>query len=352
MNSFLRALIIVLFACFGTSVSALASEDRVSTPSGDARVPTAADFGPHDAGGTGYSEAWSYQFFFDDGSEARFEMNRAKIGSVVGSVSGVYMALIGIGGDNHDVRKQYDYGDMRYDAGTGRLAIKEVAVVDGVLPAQHRIRFGSSKNGTQYELDLRFSDIAPGVVWGDGVFGIGDEKIGLFIHIPRARVEGTITIDGVETVVRGTAFMDHSYQTDFAPKLAEAAYRVVQHEGSTAEGGVFIVPHDADGAVVGYGFATSARTTSLRKPAGMQVMSEGKVSGAPMPRQFVVRYREGDPLIANRDGHDHTSNALAELKGLQRRLARGFLGGEVITITARGTRNTGGDLYLTFTSVK
>ena len=353
MIKILTAFVIAAFAAVGTCGVALAASDPVSFPSGEGRVPNAADFGPHNVGGTGYSEAWSYQFFFDDGSEARFEMNRAKIGSVVGDVSGVYMALVGIGGKNHDIRKQYEYGDLRYDAGSGRLAIKEVAVVDGALPNQHRIRFGASKNGTQYELDFRFSDVAPGVVWGDGVFGIGDEKIALFIHIPRARVEGTITIDGVESRVQGTAFMDHSYQTDFAPKMARAAYRVVQHAGETAEGGVFILPQDAgDGAVVGYGFTASRQATQLRRPTELKVMSDSRVGGARMPRQFVARFQTGDPLIANREGQRHTSNALDELGGLQRRLARGFLGGEVVTVIARGERNIGGKLYLTLTAVK
>ena len=352
MNNALCGLLIVLFACVGLFHPALAAQGPVTMPTGEGHVPTAADFGPHNVGGTGYSEAWSYQFFFDDGSEARFEMSRAKIGSVVGDVSGAYLALVGVGGENHDVRKQYQYADLHYDAGSGRLAIKESAVVDGALPAQHRIRFGTGKNGRNYELDLRFSDIAPGVVWGDGVFGIGDEQIGLFVHIPRARVEGTITVDGVETVVKGTAFMDHSYQTDFAPKMARAAYRVVHH-GDGAQGGVFVVPQDnSDGAVVGYGFETKGRTTRLLKPTELQVMSEAKVGGAPMPRQFVVRYEKGDPLIVNRDGQRHTSNALAELGGLQRRLARGFLGGEVVTVIAVGTRNAGGKLRLTLTAVK
>jgi putative exporter of polyketide antibiotics len=71
-----------------------------------------------------------------------------------------------------------------------------------------------------------------------------------------------------------------------------------------------------------------------------------------MPRQFVVRYESGDSLIANRDGQRHTSNALSELGGLQRRLARGFLGGEVVTVIANGSRNTGGALHLTLTAVK
>ena len=349
----LTALAIAAFAFVGTGQAALAASDPISVPAGEGRVPDAADFGPHNAGGTGYSEAWSYQFFFDSGAEARFEMNRAKIGSVVGDVSGVYMALVGIGGKNHDIRKQYEYGDLRYDAGSGRLAIKEVAVVDGALPGQHRIRFGAGKNGTQYELDFHFSDIAPGVVWGDGVFGIGDEKVALFLHIPRARVEGTITIDGVETRVTGTAFMDHSYQTDFAPKMARAAYRVVQHDGDSAEGGVFIVPQDASGGeVIGYGFSSTARSTQLRKPTELVVMSDGRVGGARMPRQFVARFQSGEPLIANREGQRHTSNALDELGGLQRRLARGFLGGEVVTVIARGQRNVGGELYLTLTAVK
>lgn len=353
MIKILTACAIAVLASVGTSDGALAASDPISLPAGEARVPNAADFGPHDVGGTGYSEAWSYQFFFDGGTEARFEMNRAKIGSVVGDVSGVYMALVGIGGKNHDIRKQYEYGDLRYDAGSGRLAIKEVAIVDGALPSQHRVRFGASKSGTQYELDLRITDAMPGVVWGDGVFGIGDEEIALFIHIPRAQVEGTITIDGVETRVKGTAFMDHSYQTDFAPKMARAAYRVVQHGANKAEGGVFILPQDAsDGAVAGYGFSATPRGTQLRKPTQLQVMSDSRVGGARMPRQFVIRFENGDPLIANRDGQRHTSNALAELGGLQRRLARGFLGGEVVTVIADGQRNVGGNLHLTLTAVK
>lgn len=352
----MASLLIVLLALFSAPVHALApeppSDEAVIVPAGGERLLTADDFRPHPATGSAYNEIWSYSLLLNDGMQATFSLSQAHLGSLMSPVSGAEFAISGFDGKSYRAPKEYDLEDLRYDARTGRLQIHPRIYVEGVLPQRHSLHFGAAKHGVEFEVALTLTDIAPGLTWGDGVFRLGGERIGMFVHIPYARVSGTVSIDGVTKRVSGTAYMDHTFQTNFAPKLVRNTYRYVHH-GETMEVGYLIAPHDRfEDRVVGIGAVREGGRFRLRKPEDVAVVSTRQTLGAEVPRQLAVRFDKGGQLILNRERDQQAFSALEELGGLQKAVVRRFIGGEVMVFRGRGTTNRGARIAYDYLVVK
>lgn len=354
--SYLMRFPIALFVLVCLSVPALAAwqplDEAVVVPAGGERSLTAEDFRPHPATGSAYNEIWSYTLLLNDGMQAVFSISQAHLGSLMSPVSGAEFAISGFDGKSYRAPKEYDLDDLRYDARTGRLQVHPRIYVEGVLPRRHSIHFGAAKHGVEFEVALTLSDIAPGLTWGDGVFRLGGERVGMFMHIPYARVSGTVSIGGVTKRVSGTAYMDHTFQTNFAPKLVRNTYRYVLH-GDAMEVGYLIAPHDRfEDRVIGLGAVREGGRFRLRKPEEVTVVSARRSLGAEVPRQLAVRFDGSGQLILNRERDQQAFSALEELSGLQKAVVRRFIGGEVVVFRGRGTTNRGGRIAYDYLVVK
>ena len=284
--------------------------------------------------------------------QATFSITRANLGSLMAPVSGAEFSIAGFGGRTYRAAKQYGADDLVFSERTNRLQVHPDIYFEGSLPQRHRVHFEAGKDGVQYEVDLSFSDIGAGLTWGDGVFRLGSERIGMFLHIPYARVSGTVTIDGRTERVSGTAMMDHTFQTDFAPKLVRAAYRYVQHEGE-AQVGYFIRPANGfEDRVVGLAAVREGGRFRLRRPESLRVVSTRRAQGAEVPQQLAVRYAGGGQTILNRERDQQTFSAFDELSGLQKAIARQYVGGEVVVFRGRGTTNQRGRIVYDYLVVK
>src|SRR5690606_463720 len=136
--------------------------------------------------------------------------------------------------------------------------------------------------------------------------------------------------------------MDHTFQTNFAPKLVRSAYRYVQH-GDVMEVGYLIAPDDRfEDRIVGIGAVREGGRFRLRKPAAVEAVSTRQAHGVAVARQLAVRYERGRPTIINRDRDQQSFSALQDLGGLQRAVVRRYIGGEVVVFRGRGTTNRGG----------
>ncbi len=327
-------------------------DDRVTVPTGGERGLTVADLRPHPASGNTYNEAWSYTFVLNDGMQATLSLSRANLGSLMSPVSGAEFSISGFNGQTYRAAKQYDAEDLVFSESDHRLQVRPDIYFEGTLPQRHRVRFKAGKNGTEYEVDLSFSDIAAGLTWGDGVFRLGDERVGMFLHIPYARVSGTVTVDGRTEQVSGTATMDHTFQTNFAPKLIRSAYRYVQHSDD-AQVGYFIRPADRfEDRVIGLAAVRENGRFRLRRPESLQIVSTRRAQGAEVPRQLAVQYVGGGQTILNRERDQQTFSVFDELSGLQKTLARRYVGGEVVVFRGRGTTNQRGRIVYDYLVVK
>lgn len=330
-------------ALFLLSRGALAAssplDERVEVPTGEARATTADDLRPHRSVGSAYNEVWSYTFLLNDGMQATMSVSKADLGSIMAPVSGAEFSISGFDGKTYRAAKQYGAEDLEYSPSANRLQVHPDIFFEGALPQRHRVYFKAGKNGVEYEVDLHFSDIEPGLTWGDGVFRLGSERVGMFIHIPYARVRGTVTIDGVRKEVHGSAYMDHTFQSNYATKLVRGAYRYVQHSGEM-EVGYFLAPaaHYED-RIIGLAAVRQRGRFRLRKPQSLQVVSTRPGLGVEVPKQLAVRYDNGGQTILNRERDQQTFSALEELGGIQRAVVKRYIGGEAVVFRGWGTTN-------------
>lgn len=346
INNYLALSLGALLALFSPSSSALGAsqgaDEPVATPTGEARALSSADFAPHFDLDGAYSEAWTYVLLLDGGMQAHFSISRANLGRLLGQVTGAEFAVTGFDGRAYRAPKQYDVEDFEYTASRNRLAVNPRIYVEGAFSDRHHLYFHAGKNGSVFTLDVELTDMAPGLTWGDGVFHLGDDALGVYIHIPQARVSGTITIDGVTKRVSGTAYMDHTFQTDFAPKLVRTAFRLVEH-GSQPSVGLFILPaDDYEERVVGLGAVERNGRFQLRRPATIDVISARPAHGAEVPRQFVVNYEGGGRTIFNRSRDAQSFATLAEMNAVTRAFAQSYIGGDPVVARGQGTTNAGG----------
>ncbi len=328
------------------------ADERVTVPDGGERGLSVADLRPHRMSGSAYNEAWSYTFLLNDRMQATFSLSRANLGSLMAPVSGAELSVSGFNGKTYRAAKQYGIEDLVFSESAQRLQVNPSIFFEGALPRRHRVHFEASKNGTPYELDLTFSDIAAGLTWGDGVFHLGSEQVGMFLHIPYARVAGTVSVGGVTKRVSGTATMDHTFQTGFAPKLVRGAYRYVQH-GGDAEVGYFIRPAARfEDRVIGLGAVREGGRFRLRRPESLSIVSTRSVLGASVPNQLAVRFAGGGQTILNRERDQQSFSVLDELSSLQRTVAKQYVGGEVVVVRGRGTTNRRGQIVYDYLVVK
>ncbi len=347
-----RVLFVLLFLASGAFAASAQADERIEVPSGGARAVTADDFRPHRAVGSAYNEVWSYTFLLNDGMQATMSLSQANLGSLMSPVSGAEFSISGFNGKSYRAPKQYDIADLRFTPSSGKLQVHPDIYVEGALPQRHSLRFEAGKNGVEYDVNLTLSNIATGLTWGDGVFHLGSQQIGVFIHIPYARVAGTVTIDGMTKQVSGTAYMDHTFQSDFATKLVRSAYRYVQHSGDM-EVGYFIAPASRyENQVVGFAAVRQGGRFQLRKPESLQVVSTRQALGVGVPNQLAVRYAGGGQTIINRERDQQTFSALDELGGIQKTVAKRYIGGEVVVFRGRGTTNQRNRLVYDYLIVK
>lgn len=346
----------LLFALFLLPQSPLAApapaDERVAVPEGGVRAVTVDDFRPHRAEGSAYNEVWSYTFLLNDGMQATMSLSQAYLGSLMSPVSGAEFSISGFDGRTYRAPKQYAAADLKFSPGTSKLQVHPNIYVEGALPQRHRVHFEAGKDGIEYAVDLTFSDIAAGLTWGDGIFRLGSDRIGMFIHIPYARVAGTVTIDGVTKRVSGTVYMDHTFQSDFPTKLVRSAYRFVQHSGDM-EVGHFITPASRyQDRVIGFAAVRKNGRFQLRKPESLQVVSTRRSLGVAVPNQLAVRYDGGGQTILNRERDQQTFSALEELGGIQKAVVKRYIGGEVVVFRGRGTTNQRGRIVYDYFLVK
>ncbi len=323
----------VSLLAFG-ALRTLAIED----PTGGLRRDNIADLAPHPQPSGNYNEFWTYQFGLNNGVQVQLNLSRADFGRFKDPVCGSDLSVMGFRGKNYFVAREYPLKNFSFDSAHARLAVHTRIFTEGAPPLAHHVFFSTRKDGVSYLLDLTFSDMTPGVVWGDGVFHLRDhQQVGLYFHIPGARVRGKLAINGDTTDVRGFGWMDHSYQTDFATRLIDHGYRYVTCTAPW-QGGYFF--QNGQG-VFGYGVRNQGGRLTLLSPQSIQTPD---AAGAAFPSTLVLAFADGSHAKFQVLQDRLRTSAFQELNWLQRKAAALFLGGELIS--DRGTGRFDGDTAL------
>ncbi len=297
--------------------------------------------------GSHFNEFWTYHFFLDDGLKVHITFSAANFGSLKSPVTGVRVSVFGFDDKTYQLAREYPIEHLVQDKDEYLFKLRPGRDVwfKGKLPETHEVRVVTSKDGVKYDIHLNLSDIAEGKKIGDGIYFIGDEKIGLFTHIPYAKVNGIVKINEKRRDVSGTAYMDHTFQNQTTTRLMDSGYRFISHtDRDNWDILYFMLPADARQKMT-IGHHLSSRDGN---PDAMMV---NKIQDKSEKRTFNKRFAhsmdlmlihpEGRLNVVNlqRKSDDERFSILSDLSWAARRAARTFLGGEVLEFRGEAVFN-------------
>ena len=195
-----------------------ASASDVVAPQGSVRSVSVEDFMPHQNSAKDFNETWSYQFVFDNGTRAFINYSTLYIpGS--GKKVACDMSFWNFKSKTYTVGRQYPPERLKADKASATIDIKGEYKMEHKPGKDHRVYFTADKGG-KFLLDVTFESAIVGKVTGNGVWKIGKESFGQYVHIPYGRVAGKIAYNEDTITVKGYAYMDQTWQTAQATDMA------------------------------------------------------------------------------------------------------------------------------------
>lgn len=352
-----REILWLIAVCAALSASALSAEEFSSDASsmhrGGPRIATVDDLRPHIQEQPGYTETWAYHVYLEGDVQLFINFSRANLGSFKGEVSGADLSIVGLNGRNYAIAREFPAENLNFEEENHKLSVHRNIWFSGQLPHSHHVHYETAKKGMSYLVDLVFDRIEPGVVSGDGIYSFAQGgDLGVFIHIPYATVSGTIAVNGQEHRVKGTAYMDHMFQTIGLPKLLCCGFRYIRHDSDWEVGSFLLSSKRFGSAVAGYGLKKTDTAVELLTPRSLTVLSETKIKGARVAEAIEVLYSTDRRLHIDRIGVDQRLSVFSELGGFVKTLARIFVGGELIYYRAPGKLDRTQDAHLNYFVVR
>ena len=215
MNGNLKVLFWFLAFLFCAS---FAFAGDVVAPQGAVRSVSVDDFMPHKSSSKDFNETWSYQFVFDNGTRAFINYSTLNIPGVGNKVT-CDMSFWNFKGKTYTVGRQYPPERLKADKASATIDINEEYKMEHKPGKDHRVFFSADKGG-KFLLDVTFESAVVGKVSGNGVWKIGKESFGQYVHIPYGRFSGKIAYNEDTVAVKGYAYMDQTWQTVSAIDMA------------------------------------------------------------------------------------------------------------------------------------
>jgi len=317
------------------SVAVTVFAQEIVFPQGEERELTAEDFFRYTQNDIKYNEIWRYNFVFDNGTKVFLSYSIMSV-PFLGTNCGINTSFYNFRGKNYQVGREYP--ENRFDEckdAPGAIHIRtgsenNVFFMTGLPGDGHHVVFKTHKN-EGFLLDLIFSDPLLGKVIGDGVFKLGQQKNGLYVHIPEGHVKGVIGIGEDIMEVEGFGYMEHLRQTKQAMDLAACSVQLYGKDAPFA-GNIFVGPEKY--AFSPYGYTIDKKTRKVLLPKEIKA-GGNKISNKLRTLNGVEIIWRNDPHTATIDNpleHQRYS-LLSTIKGWPaRQAARFFMGGELISL--------------------
>lgn len=308
------------------------------------RKTTWSDMVPHTMKGDFYNEFYIYHIFLENDLHLHMTISLANFGRFKSAVSGGKLFVSNFKGRNYNVAREFSQEYFKIDESRGLIQPhpKENIFVKGKLPETHRIHYETTKDNVSYFVDLEFHDIYQGYTRDEGIIRMDKDEIGIFIHIPKAHVSGRVAIQQDTLEVTGTAYMDHTYKTDLSPKISDKGFRHISHTSDGFLNGYYLIPkNSSDKKVMGLSVDYRNQKVQLEIPESIYIVRNESINGVSVPEIIDINYQSGNSQRLERTVNFQGISFLQEVSGLQRRIARSFLGGEVIEYVGKARLKNG-----------
>lgn len=286
-----------------------------------------------------YNEVWSYQFLFDNGTQATLNFTYARLG-IKDPVCGADYSVAGFKGRSYSVGREYPENRFQQQGNPLRIQIHPDMWFQGLPPHAHHVRFATTKNEGYY-LDLQFSKMVPGVAWGDGNWSAGDGDIALLLPIPSARVKGRIAVGKDTVAVEGWAVLEHIRQTELLADILKRSYRGFVPGETPTYINAF---QEKGGSWTGFGIQWGAAGPQLLPASAIGVLGQ---DGRYPPAILSLTTSDKRSLAFKRSTVAQSGSILDGMEGITRWVVKQFIGDVYVT---RG-RIEGGGFYQ-YVSVK
>lgn len=286
--------------------------------------------------GSHYNEMWNYQFYLNDGMTVHIAFSVANFGSFKDAISGVQMSIYNLDGKTHQVSREYPIHYLIQDREKHifRLRDERTIYFEGELPNRHKVHVEFTKHDVYYNVQLDFSNIHRGIKWGDGNYRIGSESVGIITHIPYAEVRGTVQVDDIEREIRGTAYMDHTYQDQATTDIIDSGYRFVHQENQKNWDLLYyLLPsNSSQNSTVGYRLTNEDGKVTVNGVEQIARINSSEAFGIEFARIMDMQMQDESDIRVSRIEDFEKFSILSELGWLARKAAKSFLGGEVISL--------------------
>jgi len=329
------SLLIVLFFISSTSFA------QITNPVGE-KVPTQpSDILPKTMSGSHFNEFWNFQFYLDNGMKAHIVFSMANFGRLKSPVTGVRISIYGL--DNKEVyqlSREYPFENLFLDRESYEFNLnprQQNVWFKGTLGDKIEMYINTAKDGERFVVELSIDQFQQGFKWGDGVFSVGNEEIGIITHIPYARVTGRLGINDNVKNVTGTVYMDHTFQNQNTTSLMHSGYRFVHHKDAKNWDVVYILqPKDQMGRqTLGYRLFSDNGNIQMEGITGIINSIDGRAFRDNIPQTLTLFTTEESVLTLVRTEDLERFSVLEQLSWAARRVARTFLGGDVIDFRGR-----------------
>ncbi|MCQ2099077.1 MAG: hypothetical protein MJZ10_02050 [Fibrobacter sp.] len=342
VRSFFYTLLILSIGVFAADVSA---------PKGNVRNATVNDFMPHQATTKEFNETWSYQFVFDNGTRAFVNFGLMHIPGT-GRKNTTEMSFWNFKGKSYTIGRQYPPERLQPIKEKNTINIKNEYLMENKPGKGHRVLFTADKNGKWF-LDLTFESAEQGKVLGDGVWKVGNEKFGQYIHIPYGRVSGRIGYNEDTLTVKGYAYMDQTWQTVQATDLAIRSVNFSTNSRSPLYAGR--ISMTKDGKLLGYAIYNGAEGTKVVTPKEVKE-GEAAYNGKDFPKgslNFLWNEENVPQLQFNAAKPFQKASILDKVDGwFAKKAFKIAAGGEVFFYRGRSDLNSGKKLDWCITGAK
>ncbi|MCH8567659.1 MAG: hypothetical protein LAT67_05320 [Balneolales bacterium] len=325
------------------------ADAQVMNPSGDLNYTDEQDIWAQTLSGSHYNEFWSYHFFLNDDIRLHITYSVANFGSLKSPVSGLRLSLVGFDSKTYQLSREYPIEHLIQDKEGHHFQLREGRDVwfSGSLSDKHELVISTSKDGVTYDIHLTLTDIHKGFKWDNGIYHIGNEEIGIFTHIPYAKVAGSVKINDKQREVYGTAYMDHTFQNQTTTRLMDSGFRFISHQDKNNWTiFYFMLPASEKGnQTIGHKLVNQNGNVWVEQVHQMEELSRSRAFGKRIPAevQLTLMHPEGQMsfVTLSRTADEERFSVLSELSWVARRAARTFLGGEVLEFRGLGTVDMG-----------